>query len=368
MASVKRDYYEVLSVVKTSSGDEIKKSFRKEAFKFHPDRNPGDKEAEEKFKEITEAYDVLSDEQKRKIYDQYGHAGLEGQGVRPPEDIFEQFQDLFADFFGSGFGGGGGGGGRGGGGRGRPSQPRVQPGRDLRAGVRLTLREAVFGAKRDVSVVFPAPCATCNGSGAAKGSQPVTCNGCKGRGQVTQGSMGFMIAMPCPECGGAGKVISKPCGDCRGRGEVRQEKKVKVSIPAGIDHGQAIRVAGHGEPGPNGGPPGNLLVVMEVEQDTKFQREGNDLLVEVPVAFSTAALGGTVDLSNLDGTPVTVTIPPGTQPNTAFTLEGIGVPYVDGGGRGNLIAVARVEVPRRMNAKARKALEEFAKALNGAEG
>ena len=216
MASVKRDYYEVLSVVKTSSGDEIKKSFRKEAFKFHPDRNPGDKEAEEKFKEITEAYDVLSDEQKRKIYDQYGHAGLEGQGVRPPEDIFEQFQDLFADFFGSGFGGGGGGGGgRGGGGRGRPSQPRVQPGRDLRAGVRLTLRDAVFGVKRDVSVVFPAPCATCNGSGAAKGSQPVTCNGCKGRGQVTQGSMGFMIAMPCPECGGGAQ------GSERGRAEHR---------------------------------------------------------------------------------------------------------------------------------------------------
>ncbi len=365
MAAVKRDYYEVLAVQKTSTGDEIKKSFRKEAFKYHPDRNPGDKAAEERFKEITEAYDVLSDEQKRKLYDQYGHAGLEGQGMRPPEDIFEQFQDLFADFFGSGFGGGGGGGGRGGG-RGR-GQPRVQPGRDLRAGVRISLREAVFGTKRDVSVVFPAQCASCNGSGAAKGSQPVTCRGCKGQGQVTQGSMGFMIAMPCPECGGAGKVINKPCGDCRGRGEVRSEKKVKVSIPAGIDHGQAIRVAGHGEPAPNGGPAGNLLVVMEVEQDTKFQREGNDLLVEVPVAFHTAALGGTAALSNLDGTAVTVTIPAGTQPNTAFTLEGIGVPFVDGGGRGNLVAVARVEVPRRMSAQARQALEEFAKALNASD-
>lgn len=362
MAAGKRDYYESLGVQKTATADEIKKAFRKEAFKYHPDRNEGNAEAEAKFKEVTEAYDALSDAEKRKIYDQYGHAGLEGQGMRPPEDIFEQFQDLFADFFGSGFGGGGGGRGRGGG---RNSQPRVQPGRDLRTGVRLNLREAVYGTKRDVSVVFPAVCGTCNGSGAAKGSAPVTCGSCKGRGQVTQGSMGFMIAMPCPECGGAGKVIGKPCGDCRGRGEVRSEKKVKVSIPAGIDHGQAIRVAGHGEPGPNGGPPGNLLVVVEVEQDSKFQREGNDLLVEVPVAFHTAALGGTAELSNLDGTSVSVNIPPGTQPNTAFTLEGIGVPYVDGNGRGNLIAVARVEVPRRMNARARKALEEFARALDG---
>ena len=233
--------------------------------------------------------------------------------------------------------------------------------------MRLSLRDAVYGSKRDVSVVFPSTCAGCSGSGSAKGSAPVQCRQCSGRGQVTQGTMGFMIAMPCPQCGGAGKVIAKPCGDCGGRGEVRSEKKVKVSIPAGIDHGQAIRVQGQGEPGPNGGPPGNLLVVVEVEGDSKFQREGHDLIAEVPVPFHTAALGGGVQLANLDGAPVGVEIPPGTQPGTAFTLQGLGVPYVDGSGRGNLIAVARIEVPRKMSAKARKALEEFARALNGSD-
>ncbi len=356
--SGKRDYYEVLGVKKNASPDEVKKAFRSLAVKYHPDKNPDDPEAEGRFKEASEAYEVLSDTSKRKMYDAYGHAGLEGQGFHPPEDIFVQFQDLFSEFFGGGFGQGGGR--RAGPAQGARQSKRPQQGRDLRTQVQLTLREAVFGVKRDVNVVYAATCASCEGSGAEKGSSPVACSTCRGRGQVAHGGMGFMVSMPCNDCGGSGQVIGKPCKDCRGRGELRAEKKVKVSIPAGIDHGQAIRVPGHGEAGVNGGPAGNLLVVIEVQPDGRFERHDNDLVAEVPVSFTTAALGGSVEFTNLDDQTVRVDIPAGTQPNTPITLRGLGVPFVDGGGRGSLVAVVRVEVPKKLNAQQKKLLVELA--------
>lgn len=371
MSVSKRDYYELLGVKKTASGDELKKAFRAAALKHHPDRNQGDPEAEQRFKDVNEAYDVLSDPSRRKLYDTYGHAGLESQGYAAPEDIFSQFQDLFADFFGGSFGGGGRGGPgqrRGGGQPGGAAQRnRPMQGRDIRVGVRLSLKEAAFGSRREVNVVFPTPCDECSGSGAAKGTGPTTCPTCKGRGQVQHGGMGIMIAMPCNDCGGSGQVIARPCPACRGRGEVRSEKRVKVAIPAGIDHGQAVRVPQQGEPGHNGGPPGHLLVVVEVEPDQKFHREDSDLMVEVPVQFTTAALGGTVSLTNLDERLVEVTIPPGTQPGSPITIPGQGVPYVDGSGRGNLVAVVRLEVPRRLSEGAKQALMEFQRAVEAPE-
>lgn len=359
--SGKRDYYEVLGVKKAATADEVKKAFRSLAVKYHPDKNPDNPEAEGKFKEASEAYEVLSDGNKRKMYDSYGHAGLEGQGFQPPEDIFVQFQDLFSEFFGAGFGGaqqqrrGGGGGARQG--------KRAQQGRELRTQVQLTLREAVYGVKRDVTVVYPAACATCEGSGAERGSAPVACSTCKGRGQVAHGGMGFMVSMPCSDCGGSGQVIGKPCKDCRGRGEVRAEKKVKVSIPAGIDHGQAIRVPGHGEAGLHGGPAGNLLVVIEVAPNDHFERHENDLVSEVPISFASAVLGATIEFTNLDDQVVQIVVPPGTQPNTALTVRNLGVPFVDGTGRGNLVVVVRVEVPKKLNAQQKKLLVELAHAF-----
>ena len=361
--SAKRDYYEVLGVKKSATPDEVKKAFRALALKYHPDKNPDNPEAEAKFKEAGEAYEVLSDANKRKLYDNYGHAGLENQGFTPPEDIFGQFQDLFSEFFGGGFAQGGGRRGGGGGGRGGAQSKRPMQGRELRTQVQLTLRDAVYGVKRDVNVVYAAVCTGCEGSGAEKGSAPVACGTCKGRGQVAHGGMGFMVSMPCSDCGGSGHVIGKPCKDCRGRGEVRAEKKVKVSIPAGIDHGQAIRVPGHGDAGVNGGPPGNLLVVIEVAPNEQFERHGQDLVTEVPVSFTTAALGGSVEIKNLDDSPVRFDIAPGTQPNTAVTVRNLGVPYVDGTGRGNLVGVVRVEVPKKVNAAQKKLLVELAHAF-----
>lgn len=357
----KRDYYEVLGVSKEAAPDEIKKAFRQLAFKYHPDKNPDNPEAELAFKEVSEAYDVLSDRNKRELYDAYGHAGLEGQQFRPAEDLFEQFQDMFADFFGASFGFGFNGGPRGGASRGRNGQPRPTRGRDVRTSVQITLREAVLGCKREITVGYPQACTACEGSGAAKGSAPVTCGTCRGRGQVAHGAGGFLITTGCPECGGRGTVVKQACTDCRGRGEVRQERKVKVSIPAGIDHGQAIRIAGLGEQGSNGGPAGNLLVGVEVEPDPRFHREGADLATEVAVSFPQAALGTTLEIPTIDEKTLKVSIEPGTQPGATIVFENQGVPYVDRSGRGRLVAVVRVEVPKKLSEKQRKLLKELEK-------
>jgi molecular chaperone DnaJ len=358
----KRDYYEVLGVGKSASPDEVKKAFRQLAFKYHPDKNPGNAEAEASFKEVSEAYDVLSDRNKRELYDAYGHAGLEGQQFRPAEDLFEQFQDMFADFFGASFGFGFGANGA----QGRAQangRPRPTRGRDVRTTAQLTLKEAVLGCKREISVGYPQACTDCEGSGAAKGSSPTTCSGCRGRGQVAHGAGGFVITSACPECAGRGTVIKQACTGCRGRGEVRQERKVKVSIPAGIDHGQAIRVAGLGEAGQHGGPSGNLLVAVEVEPDQRFHREGFDLATEVALSYPQAALGTTVAVPTIGDKKIKLTIPAGTQPGAAFTFENEGVPFIDRTGRGRLIAIARVEVPKRLSEKQKKALKELERVL-----
>jgi molecular chaperone DnaJ len=354
----KRDYYEVLGVSKGASANEVKTAFRQLAFKFHPDRNPDDPGAEEKFKEASEAYDVLSDPKKREMYDQFGHGGLEGQSFRPAEDLFDQFQDMFADFFGGGFGFGGGRS-RGGASRG----PRPARGRDLRTAVTITLREAFEGCKKEISVAVPKTCGECNGSGAAKGASPVTCGACRGRGQVTHGAGGFVISTTCPECSGRGSVIKQACTACRGHGEVRDEKKVKIAIPAGIDHGQMIRLGGLGEAGQHGGPAGNLLVGVEVAPDARFAREGYDLTTEVAISFPQAALGTTVEILTIDERKLELKIPPGTQPGAVFSFEDEGVPFVDSRGRGRLDVVARVEVPKKLSGKQRKALEELARTL-----
>ena len=354
----KRDYYEVLGVSRGANADEVKKAFRQLAFKYHPDRNPDDPSAEAKFKETSEAYDVLSDSQKRELYDQFGHAGLNGEGFRPADDLFEQFQGMFAEFFGGGFGGAPRG--RGGAQKG----PRPTRGRDVRTGVRITLRDAVTGCKRDLDVAMPKMCAECSGSGAAKGASPVTCNSCRGRGQVTHGAGGFIISTTCPECSGRGSVIKQACAECKGHGEVREDKKVKVAIPAGIDHGQMIRLGGLGEAGPHGSPAGNLLVAVEVEEDPRFERDGYDLATEVSLTFPQAALGAKVDITTIDERKITVEIPPGTQPGAVFSFENEGVPFVDSHGRGRLAVIAKVEVPKKLSGKQRKAMEELARALS----
>ncbi len=354
----KRDYYEVLGVSKGAGADDVKKAFRQLAFKYHPDRNPDDPAAESKFKEASEAYDVLSDPKKRDMYDQFGHAGLNGEGFRPADDLFDQFQDMFADFFGGGFGFGGQqqqrGGARG---------PRPTRGRDLRTGVRISLREAVQGCKKEINVATPKMCSECSGTGAAKGAAPVTCNACRGRGQVTHGAGGFVISTTCPECSGRGSVIKQACTGCKGHGEVREDKKVKVAIPAGIDHGQMIRLGGLGEAGQHGGPAGNLLVGVEVEEHERFERDGYDLATEVSISFPQAALGATVEVMTIDERKLELKIPPGTQPGAVFTFEDEGVPFVDSHGRGRLAVIARVEVPKKLSGKQRKAMEELARAL-----
>ena len=352
-STAKRDFYEVLEVKKGASPDELKKAYRTLAFKYHPDRNQGDDAAEAKFKEASEAYEVLSNDEKRRVYDQFGHAGLEGRGSVPPQDVYDHFQDMMADFFGASFGGAG---------RQRKAQRGPQPGRDIRAGVQISLRDAVFGTKRDVQVVWPAACGECKGTGAEKGSTPATCPGCRGKGTVAMGGFGIMITT-CPTCQGQGTVITRPCPGCQGHGEVRAEKRVKVSIPAGIDNGQALRVPGQGEPSPNGGAAGNLLVVVEVAENERFHREGVDLITEVAIPFSRAVLGGSVTLKHLDDSEVEVPIAPGTQPGTPVKLRGQGVPHVERKGRGNLVAVVQVSVPAALNPQQRAAVEQLAAAF-----
>lgn len=350
----KRDLYEVLGVARTAPPEELKKAYRQLAFKYHPDKNPENPEAEQKFKEVSSAYEVLSNPEKRELYDRFGHEGLQGQMGGAPEDIFQQFQEMFEGMFGGGFFQGNG--------RGRGG-PRAQRGRDIRADVKLSLKEAVFGCKKELNVAYPQPCEECSGSGAAKGSAKVTCKMCRGHGQIAHGGGMFVISQTCPTCAGEGSVIKDPCGKCKGRGETRLEKMVKVGIPAGVDNGQAVQCRGQGEVGRNGGPAGNLLVVVEVDADTTFQREDYDLLCELPLTFPQVALGATVEVHTLDDKVLKVEVPAGTQPGHAFTFRGEGVPLRERGGRGDLHVVAKVEVPKRLNDKQKKLLKELEKAL-----
>jgi molecular chaperone DnaJ len=351
--SSKRDYYEILSVSRECSSDELRKAYRREALKHHPDRNQGDGAAEAKFKEINEAYQVLSDDEKRRVYDQFGHAGLEGAGGGPGfdgiGDVFAHMQDLFAEMFSGSMGFGG---------SGRPRR-----GGDLRVQVRLTLREAAFGCKREVSVRAPTTCTDCGGSGAKAGTKPETCPQCRGAGQVSNARGFVMFTSTCPRCRGAGRVIKQACASCAGQGAVEKARKVNVTFPAGIDAGQRLRVPGQGMPGPHGVPAGDLYVEVDVESDERFERDGVDLVTRVHVPFTDAALGAEVHVPALsaeqEGATVSLSVPPGTQSGAVFTMKGHGIPRLDGRGRGSLVVVVQVDVPTVLSARARELLAQL---------
>jgi molecular chaperone DnaJ len=345
----KRDYYEVLGVQRTATIDEIKKAYRRMAVKYHPDKNPGDADAEEKFKEAAEAYGVLSDEEKRARYDRYGHQGLGGSGGFDPNQ-FADFGDILGDLFGFGdfFGTG----------RNRRST-RPTRGADLRYDLTLSFEDAVFGKEITIDVPRAATCPTCNGAGAKPGTQPVTCTGCGGRGQIRYAQGFFAVSRTCPQCGGAGKVIKDPCATCDGAGRVREQKKISVKVPAGVDDGSRLRVGGEGEAGYNGGPPGDLYVFLSVREHPKFQRRDYDIHSEQSVSFTQAALGAEIKTDTIDGQEL-LRVPPGTQPNQVFKLRGKGVQFLDGSGRGDHYVHVVVRIPSALSDEQRALLEQFA--------
>lgn len=354
MAAEKRDYYEVLGVEKNADEQAIKRAFKRLAMKYHPDRNqePG---AEEKFKEINEAYAVLSDEQKRAAYDQYGFAGVDpnqmgGAGGFGGADFGDMFGDIFGDIFG-------------GAGR-RGGAPREQPGSDIEQIVDITLPEAVKGVTKKIKVRTYAPCDTCHGSGCAEGGKSVTCPHCNGTGQVHMRQGFFAVSQPCPVCHGSGKKIDKPCPDCHGEGRVLKTTEVSVTIPAGVDTGNRMRLAGRGEAGRNGAPAGDLYIVIRVAPHDIFERDGLDLHVEVPVSFVTAALGGKVEVPTLDGN-VSITIREGTQSGAKLRVTGRGVRSLRGGRVGDLYCHIQVETPVHLSAEQKEMLKNFERSLNG---
>lgn len=354
----KRDYYEVLGVDKSADANAIKKAYRTLAKKYHPDMNPGDKEAEAKFKEVNEAYAVLSDEEKKAKYDQFGHAAFDpaaGGGYGADFGGFGDFGDIFSSFFGGGFGGGASGGRR----ANAPTR-----GDDIGIRVSISFEEAAFGVKKEVSYNRVQKCSECGGSGAAKGTSAETCHTCNGTGQkrVTQrlGGMQFQSTAPCDACRGTGKVIKTPCSACRGSGSVRATKSLTVTIPAGIDNGQKIALRGQGCDGRNGGPAGDLIITIQVKPHSVFEREEFDIYCEIPITIAEATLGAEIKIPTLED-PVPYTIPEGTQPGTTFTLRGKGIPYVNNNNRrGDLIFRVNVEIPRGLNEKQKEAMRTFA--------
>jgi molecular chaperone DnaJ len=364
----KKDYYEILGVSRDATQEEIKKAYRKLARKYHPDVNQDDPEAEEKFKEVKEAYDILSDEQKRAQYDQFGHAAFENGGFQSgPQGFggfgdfggFGGFDDIFDMFFGRGFGGGGR----------RRNQPRQGP--DLRYDLEITLEEAATGVEKDLEVMRTEICPDCNGSGAEPGTHPTTCNVCGGTGeirQVRQSVLGQMVNITtCHACGGSGQIVTTPCSKCKGRGKIRRTRKIHVSIPAGVDTGTRLRIDGEGEAGSHGGPPGDLYVYISVKPHPYFIRQGVDILYEVPLTITQAALGVEIEVPTLHG-KAKLTIPAGTQPGTKFRLRGKGIPHLRRSGRGDQLVQVAVKIPTRLTAKQRKLLEEFAATLNEEKG
>jgi len=331
----KRDYYELLDVPRTASEAEIKKAYRRLAMKYHPDRNPGDHEAEGRFKEMKEAYEVLTDAPKRAAYDQFGHAGVDatrggsGGGGFDPRDAFG---DIFGDVFGDIFGGG------------RRGRSQVFRGADLRYELELELERAVFGAMENVSFSTLTECEECSGSGGAKGAKPVSCETCRGAGQVRMQQGFFTVQQSCPRCQGRGQVISDPCVKCRGQGRVRKQKTLSVKVPAGVDTGDRIRLTGEGEAGRNGGPSGDLYVEIRVREHAIFERDGSHLSCEVPVTFATATLGGSIEVPTLDGN-ATIKVPPETQSGRVFRLREKGISPVRGGPTGDLFCRVVVETP-----------------------
>ena len=357
----KRDYYEVLGLQKGASAEEIKKAYRKLAKANHPDLHPGDKAAEERFKEINEAYEILSDDDKRAKYDQYGHAafdpsaGFGGAGFDGFGGFggFGDLGDIFGDIFG--FGGGT---------RSNPNAPRR--GENIRATVSISFEEAAFGCKKDVTVARVEPCEVCKGSGCAPGTTPEVCPDCKGSGTVrTTQRTPFGMAQstgPCQKCRGTGRIIHQPCTNCRGMGSVRRQHKVNVSVPAGIDDGQTISLRGQGSAGSNGGPQGDLLVSVIVRPHARFERDGNSVLLQQDISYAQAALGAEIEVPTLDGR-VKLTIPEGTQPGAVFRLRGKGIPFLRGGGRGDQFVSVNVAVPKSMTSAQKELLRQFAASM-----
>jgi molecular chaperone DnaJ len=354
----KRDYYEVLGVARDAVDTDIKKAYRRVAMKFHPDRNPGDKEAEDRFKEANEAYEVLSDTQKRSAYDQFGHAAVDGSGGQSGFGGGgaggASFSDIFGDVFGDIFGAGGRGGGRGG----------PQRGSDLRYTLEISLEEAVKGTTTKIRIPTLVHCDECNGSGAKKGSQPVTCTTCSGSGQTRMQQGFFSVQQTCPNCRGKGKMIADPCGKCYGRGVVEETKTLSVKVPAGVDTGDRIRLAGEGEAGADGGPVGDLYVQISVREHPIFERDGKHLFCEVPISFADAALGGELEVPTLEGR-VKLKIPPETQTGKLFRLRGKGVSPVRGGGPGDLLCRVVVETPVNLNKRQKELLKELQLSVDG---
>ena len=349
----KRDYYEILGVDKSSTDQEIKKAYRRVAMKYHPDRNPEDSDADHKFKEATEAYDVLMDKEKRAAYDQFGHAGVD-QSMGGGTGGFQggNFSDIFGDVFGDIFGGGGGG---------RRGGP--QRGSDLRYTLEVSLEEAVRGTTTEIKVPTLQHCDTCDGSGAKPGTSPVTCGSCGGTGQVRMQQGFFQVQQTCPNCRGRGKTISDPCRDCHGQGLVEKTKTLSVKVPPGVDTGDRIRLSGEGEAGPACGPAGDLFVQISVRQHPLFERDGRHLYCEIPINFVDAALGGELEVPTLDG-KVKLKIPAETQTGKMFRLRGKGVQPVRGGPVGDLMCRAVVETPVNLSAKQKQLLEEFRDTLS----
>ncbi len=353
----KKDYYELLGVARNASEEDIKKAYRRLAMKLHPDRNPGNKQAEEKFKEVKEAFEVLSDARKRAAYDQFGHAGVDpsatagfgGAGMGGFGDIFES---VFGDIFGAG---------------GARRGPRVTRGADLQYDLELTLEEAVFGTTVKIRTPTVKECSACHGTGARAGTQPTTCDTCQGHGQVRMSQGFFSIQQTCPRCRGAGQIIRDPCPACNGHGRVRDHKTHSVKVPAGVDNGDRIRLTGEGEAGEHGGPPGDLYVIVHVKEHPIFRREREDLHCEVPISFVTAALGGELDVPTLDGR-VMLKIPPETQTGRVFRLRGKGVRSVRGSGVGDLLCRVTVETPVNLNRQQKELLQQFGRSLEGTDG
>ncbi len=353
-ATMKTDFYEILCVERTASDAEIKSAYRKLAMQYHPDRNPNNPEAEEKFKRCSEAYQVLSDPDKRAAYDRYGHAGVSGAGGFPGGNPFQggDLNDIFGDLFGEMFNMGGGG----------RRATRQQRGRDLKFDLKIEFEEAVFGVEREISIRRPETCQDCRGAGSAKGKQPETCQQCGGRGQIRSQQGFFAVARTCPVCSGTGSVIRTPCPTCKGDCRIAREHKILVKVPAGVETDTRIRYSGEGEAGRFGGPSGDLYVVLEVKPHKFFERDGDDLHCVMPISFPQAALGAELELETLDGVE-TIKVPEGAQSGREIRLRGKGVPHLNAHGKGDLIVELRVQTPSRLTKQQKEILKQFAETI-----
>jgi molecular chaperone DnaJ len=350
----KRDYYQVLGVERGADEQALKSAYRKLALKYHPDRNQGDKDAEERFKEAAEAYGVLSDSQKRALYDRFGHQGLQSSGGAPGFDpaAFSDFSDILGDFFGFGdlFGGG------------ARRRERAQRGEDLRFDVEIPFEDAITGASIDIQVPRLDPCSRCNGNGAEPNDGLTTCSTCRGRGEVVYQQAFLSVRRTCSTCRGTGQIVRRPCTQCRGEGYVRSERRLRLNIPAGVDSGTRMRLASEGQPGARGAPPGDLYVVLRVKEHPVFERHEDDLHCVVPINVAQAALGAEIDLLTFDGLK-TVKIPEGAETGTEVRLRGLGAPRVNGGRRGDIVVHVRVETPRKLSREQRRLFEQLREVL-----